>query len=212
MSRKITNTGVYIPYNGITVIHKVHHKHRDLMQRIERTIKRSPTVSRFWSALPAKSYHMTLHDVDSQLGVSDEIWIATANARTDTWKALSRELDNYRHFKPVGTIRSFYHRGTIGIEVALSYQDTQVAEEIRAKLCNITGTALRRRVYHITLAYQYAEIDPATTPQIVAELETITNLITSSFPALNIELDDAELCSFNTMKAFDTWDGTVWPY
>jgi len=147
--KKINHKGVFLRYEGYSIISKIHPNYLPLADQIEDFLKKS-SFRKSYSALPADTYHITVYTIPNRR------------------KLNAKELD-YRNSRAVCTLERFRDelyiksasleliKGTISIRVELQPSNVQM---IRNELATVYGNPMPHAdTFHMTLAYVFGKME-----------------------------------------------------
>lgn len=216
---KINNNGEYRNFYGWTVISMVEND----LKFIENYISKHNTLSKYFSALPSSSYHMTIYNLwcNGKHFLPHQKKIIEQNFPKEKIKDLENE-SKIGFFNPNGCINDLLYRlhfecqqntfdkctltikqiGYNGSTISIAFdQKLSVFESINTGRNNITkicGENDDMGRYHITLAYRYADLDQATLNVINHEMYILNILLADQ----TITIDKPSVRSFSDMTKF----------
>lgn len=215
---KIDINGKYRKFEGWSVISNL----KNDFTFIENYIKMNNILSRYFSALPSKSYHMTLYNlwcdgaplIPHQLKYIKKNPIVPKNIYSFDFIKSTGCMDNlfYKlHYecnkKSVNKINKIeilnvrYNGNTIRI----SLKNSKVLDNLTVTRNNITKICEnndRMGSYHITLAYKYKDIEKENEDSVKREIDILNMLLTNQ----TMILDRPNLYHFKDMTSFNIVD------
>lgn len=204
-SLKITAKGSYSHFPGVTVIAKVQNKDLDFCKKIYACLVESELITQYYSPLPFESYHMTTNNLFTAKKDGGDDWEAFINQNLTIFQRLHYYL-KANAFNPQITITTTIVEGVIQLIGELPKDQIVIINAFASEF------DLRDRipsVFHITLAYQYKNIPIEALNAIKKQLtEKLKHILTSQ----PLQLNPPQLCYFNDMTAFITWDGSSSPF
>ena len=222
---KINLDGTYAPFYGWSVISN---SCTDL-KFLENYIRKHNWLSHYFSALPSKSYHMTIYNIWSngkhllphqnkflkQNFTKDECIVLEMKSKqiglfnpNDCIDSLLYQIQHKINKKcewkkPIKLkIKNILYNGNT---IRLSLQPTkeiQKADYLRDEITKICGEHDGMGSYHITLAYKYKDINQETANIINQELLNMNALLEEQ----TIILDVPFVCFFENMTEFKPFD------
>ena len=238
MKHKIDQNGHFLPFHGVTIVHKVIQdsssdtndgEHAEIstslvfLANVERFLRQSALLSTYYAPLPSSSYHMTLYSVQNAHEQTLTQWRHYIQQHTDRWCQLHSLLGQplAAHFQPRVLVTKLYHQGSIGLEVALSSQDVQTATQIRQDCVDVMmmPSDERRRVrekarpshtFHVTLAYQTRAIPIEHQWAVQLEIARLMTECTDTMMATTRTTDDKDNTS-NTSTSNKPHDNATTP-
>lgn len=206
-AKKINKKGEFLPYKGITVVCPLSNEQKRNLNKVQKWINSSKTMSKYFSGLPQSSYHMTLYDIITENQLPGDTLKQTLIDGRETLSRLNSFL-SMTTIRPIMEIVNIYASGTIGLR--LSFIDAHVqniAYVCRNSIDTILNRVPREYVFHMTLGYQYKAIEPEDIQNMEEEMKEFKNLILNYCPDTLLKFEEARLCYFNDMLSFVTWNG-----
>jgi hypothetical protein len=224
MNIKINSDGKYLTYPGYTVIAMTKEK----FVKIEEHIKNS-VLSKYYSALPHESYHMTLFNIWSKNAnlppklrkeMDPRITTEEAKARlcqgsdiyveslgTYFFEKLRFEIDDacnkisWENFtvKPKG----IYASGTLGVEVEVCKSMVENVKSIK-EVCKKHCGKDDKFPFHITFAYKYKEVETHDVEEVKRKIFELRDMLPKHF-----ELQEPGTYEFNDMTYFGRISDTM---
>jgi hypothetical protein len=191
--RKIDNEGNYLPFSGYTIVSHIMHPppkpFTDLVNYLS-----SSELQKYYSFPPATSYHVTINPLEN---IHDE--------HKSLLHDQQRKLIE-RNSSTICTAEKLIRSRVIRIDVQFKKDDNnQNFENIIQNVRSIElqqANILKKDTmpWHLTLAYQYKDIEgDETKTRLDQIIETIPQ--SSSFP-FDIPLDHIRICHFDDMTQF----------
>ncbi|CAH1795302.1 unnamed protein product [Owenia fusiformis] len=193
--QKINEKGEYLPFYGYTCIAMC--KNNDQLKDLERFIA-SSTLKKYFSPLPVSSYHMTLYNIwchkDSLIppimqwmnrtGVNDlnsSYWLPKEALHTELESAdnLAKNKLSEISVKVIPKLEFRSPHLTLFVDI-LGRQDKDKVDQFRNECTKIFGhddDALMQIGYHITLAYQYEEVEEEDITQYNKDIQKLESMI-----------------------------------
>ena len=204
--RKINKKGEYTPFPGITIISKISEKDSTFWEDVYNALQSDTLITRYYAILPSSSYHMTTTNLYVQGRMKPEQWKRFIQEHQSRFVELYQRV-NKESFLPEVTLVQCKQKGALQLIVSIPDEQKKkiegVAEEFR--VFNKIPPA-----FHITMAYQYAEIDAAVSEQVQKRIDDIFKSFFNK--RSNFTLKAPRLCYFNDMTAFSDWDGEGFPF
>lgn len=214
---KINTDGTYRPFYGWTVICMVN----DDFKFIENYIAKNETLSKYFSALPSSSYHMTIYNLwcNGKELLNHQQRVLSTRYPQEEWHRLSTEAMTIgKYFNPEHCIDGllyqlyFEARDTWknlklkvkkvhynGNTIRISVKKTDALNKMNKYRATVTNTCEREDgmgSYHITLAYKYKDIEDEVA---IAREVNILNML---LQGQTITLGKPQVCSFADMTKF----------
>ena len=204
---KIDTRGCYQYYPGVAVIANLYNNNMALCHLLHERLSENKQICRYYSPLPASSYHMTAMSVCN----------AKLNGGGDWEKFVADKIPFFRQihqrvqessFSPEISINSFRTRSVI--QGIFSMPDLQ--KDLIMSLASELGL-LEESFFmpHVTFAYQYRAVESELSELIEEE---INKTLWSVFNEYNgpYDLDPLRLCYYDDMCAFITWNAECNPF
>ena len=223
---KINNDGEYRNFYGWTVISMVEND----FKFIENYISKHNTLSKYFSALPSSSYHMTIYSIwcNGKPLLNHQKKFIQKNFPQEKRKDIENESKLIGFFNPNGCINNLLYRlhfecqqntfdkCTLTIKellysggtLKIIFKESPVFDSINA--CRNNNIKVCERddkmgEYHITLAYRYADIDQATLNVINHEIYILNMLLENQ----TITIDKPSVTYFSDMKKFAPFEESL---
>lgn len=203
--KKIDERGNYLDFPGVTVISKINQPHQELWQNIHHFLSTSEVLSHCFSPLPMNSYHMTTCSLATKQEHSND-WVDFISSQRSILKRIHNELIS-RQFSPSIEIKKVIFSPAIQLIVSMPPQQESILQFF-AKTMGLESKV--PNAFHITLAYQYREIDEAIHGKIKDEIEQLATICQQYDK--EITLSPPQLHYFNSMKQFTPWDASNNPW
>jgi len=210
-------TGDYETFGGITCIANVADRYTNPgWARVYDFIENDPVLSKYYTALPVSSYHMTIHPMFTVSGVP-----GSTPRRFDA-ELIKKKLpltafykETVQHpFEPRGKILDTYAQGIIVIAVGIRPEDAKRAYGLRKLIEKLTGmNAIEGYRQHITLAYRKEGFEPDDFVPIQQSLDKLKGILADDVLSnSNGELlfEKAQLMLFHDMALFQPTDPNTW--
>lgn len=171
---KVNHQGKYTPFHGWTVISEL----KEHLGFIEHYIRNS-TMGKYFTSLPADSYHMTLYNIWSEACPP----LKNKNKDKDNiyrlLEQMQAEIDK-QSWKDFQLFHSqiLYTGKILAITFTASDNFTQ-ANNIRNKMTMAAFTEDNMLYYHITLAYQYKNIPEEEATCLNKELSILNSMLSN---------------------------------
>ena len=210
-------TGDYETFGGVTCIANIADRFSNPgWARVYEFIETDPILSKYYTALPVSSYHMTIHPmftVSSVPGSTPRRFDAQLVPSKPAFIKFHEELVNHP-FEPKGKIMDTYAQGIIVIAVELDPEDQKRTFGLRQLIHKLTGLdPIERYGQHITLAYRKSKVD-------VQDFRPLTKSLQQLIAILNNEVlsksggkllfDKAQVMLFHDMALFQPSDPNTW--
>lgn len=192
---KVDTHGRYLPYFGWSTISFIEGGHHSNVNLIEASLKEDPIMSKYFAALPRDSYHVTIHNLwangSQLLPHQKKFLVANYNNNTraslveqsrmkgfwnpdfcmnELLSKIDKALPKLSHPTEL-IIGGVYFTGhTLGIWFAED-SDTTNFDMSRAA-CNQVSEKTERNAYHMTLAYNYTDVN---NEEIGSKLQELNN-------------------------------------
>ena len=214
---KVNNDGSYRNFLGYTTLAMA----KTDISFIENYIKNSPCLSKYYSALPASSYHMTTFNVwchlspllepyKRKLEENNCIKDVYSNINLNYWydpinfmNVLMMQLDifakkyDWTNLK-TSKVKLYANEGTISLSLHLNTENMEKINSFRndcARVCEKDDAGL---VMHLTLAYSYKNILQEDIDTLKEECNKLSIFINN----LEIDFFAPKAYRFNTMKSY----------
>jgi hypothetical protein len=216
---KINNNGEYRNFYGWTVISMVEND----LKFIENYISKHNTLSKYFSALPSSSYHMTVYNIwcNGKGLLNHQKKFIQKNFSVEKRKDIENESKLIKFFNPNGCINDLLYRlhfecqkntfdrctltikeilysgGTLKIIFKESpvFDKINICRNVNTKVCENDD---KMGEYHITLAYRYADVDQSTLNAINYEIYVLNIILADQ----TITIDKPSVMYFSDMKKF----------
>lgn len=212
--RKINETGEYTPFCGWTTISNV----QNSLHFIEKFLVANPILKKYFSALPASSYHMTLYNIwcngkniipyqkqcqkNLIYNPNEYGFYNPQNCMDALLQYLQCILNEEEWDIPVFKCSDMGHWGSNLTILVGGSEDTLInqvqIDRIRQKLMTAVNVDDKMPYYHITLAYQYQEIPENMTENVAIEIKKLYQLVIDN----QILLSKPFIASFKDMTKF----------
>ena len=200
MPHKIDPSGNYLPFSGMTVIAPVNPA-ETIWQEIHTILSSNKTLLRYFSLLPATSYHCTLFSLpDEGMANIARNWRADIKPLLPALSQLQQQLTK----TPISLTPSFKHINAAGVlQIIMTVPQTQ-ADNINQHKADIYGATRYKESTerHITLAYQFKPIKKSHEDSIT---ETLLQVVKKLEQIEDLSLQPAHVCTFKDMTAFTRW-------
>ena len=224
-NKKINVNGEYTPCYGWTSVLDV----KTDLKFAENYIKYNTIISKYFSALPCKSYHMTLYNIWSngrRLLPHQQRCLKMYNEKD--LKEYAKEYNNF--FNPmksmnellyklyytvdkmseykelnIGVKSLVYTGNNIQIQLEMKGESVEKLNSIRKKMIDICEVDDNLCIFHITLGYQYKVINQNDVDILMRELNTL-NLLLNDYV---ITVGRPRICSFKDMTSFDDFEKSL---
>lgn len=210
--QKINNKGEYTNYPGVTVISQIDKRQSAFWDQVHACVSgicfsKSERLTDFYTPLPSESYHMTAVN----LFVEDDYLDKTSWEECLTSRMSFTELDDYcksHSFYPTILRLNIAVSGSIRLLITLPPAQEKLIIDM-AKEFHVKDKM--PDIFHVTLGYQYkfcnAELQQSITKQLKERLVPAINSLSEQ-----LILQPPTLCYFNTMEAYEPWDGKQNPF
>ncbi len=210
--RKINHRGEYTNYPGVTVISQIDKHQLAFWDQIHACVSgiclsESERLVDFYTPLPSESYHMTAVN----LFVKDDYPDITSWEECLTSGMSFTGLETYcknHSFYPSIMGLNVTVSGSIRLLITLPPLHEQLINNL-AKKFDIEHKL--PDVFHMTLAYQYKFCNTKLQQSMKEQLKE--RLVQALKPLTErLRLQPPTLCFFNTMEAYEPWDGQQNPF
>jgi hypothetical protein len=216
---KINTNGEYTKFYGWSIILPVEND----LKFIENFIKNNNVLNKFFSGLPSSSYHMTLYNLWSNGNelIPHQKEFIKKNFSEIEQKELEIKSKSLEFFNPKGCINDLlfklhficdqsmitnlkfkinkvvYTGNTLQIllESSVLFDNINKLRQVFTNVCQFDDNM---KLYHITLAYKYKDIDEESNKKIVHEICILNMLLDQQ----TIILNKPFVCYFSDMKEF----------
>ena len=224
-NKKINVNGEYTPCYGWTSVLDI----KTDLKFAENYIKYNTIISKYFSVLPCKSYHMTLYNIWSngrRLLPHQQRCLKMYNEK-DLKEYASKYNDFFNPMKSMNEllyklyytvdkmsdwkelklkVQSLVYTGNnIQIQLEMKGKNIDTLNSIRKKMINICEIDDNLCVFHITLGYQYKTINQDDIEILQRELNTLNVLLYNYV----IIVDRPRICSFKDMTSFDDFEKSL---
>ena len=213
---KINKDGSYRKFYGWTIIsHLISN-----FKFIENFISHNEILNKYYSALPASSYHLTIYNIWSN-------GKGLLNHQKQVLKNKSDKLDDFtkqalikgKFFNPHNCINDLLYRLyyecnkntwnnieikikniTVGntLQIVIDEINNDRLNDLRKKATDICERDDKMKCFHITLAYKYKKVDDLDVDRVKYEITVLNTLLTNQ----KFQLGKPVVCSFENMKKF----------
>ena len=218
MLYKINDRGEFLPFYGWTAIMEIENS----VSFIEKFIESNSVLKKYFSPLPAKSYHMTLYNIwcNGRELLPYQKWYINEKFPKNIEEYINKSK-NYGLFNPNNCMEALLqhlqclldeewektvfkccnisHQGsTLTIFVEGNEDRLQHINKLRQNFISSTGIDDNMSYYHITLAYQYKDIPVEDKNKVLYEIKNLSNLMNN----YEFNLTKPFVASFNDMTKF----------
>ena len=205
--RKINSEGQYLTFPGVTVVASIDKIDQSLWRLVYETLIKIEGLNDYFSPMPYECYHMTTNNLFTKDEIGPEKWHSFLTSNSSYFQSLHRHLAE-NSFIPNISIQSVITDGAIQILVTLPQEQQDIIEEIASIHQSESGIP---SFFHITLAYQYKDIQA----ELLEQFNLVLNQeLLSIFKAhkQTLSLAPPKLCFFNDMTKFTPWTGEEYPF
>lgn len=223
---KINSDGTYREYYGWTIITNVHGSYKI----IENFVGKNNVLSKYFSALPSSSYHVTLYNLWSNrtpLLYQQKNHISS-EVLCDKKEELISHSNSIGFFNPDGCLDGLfstisnmckehewenvtlkvnkvsYTGGTISISIGETGK-YKTMDSLRGDLIDLCDKDDGLRNYHVTIAYKYKNIPDEDICRIKHEISILDILLSGQ----TFSMEKPNLCSFKSMGSFESYSSNL---
>lgn len=215
---KIQPNGIYERFCGYTVIANVENDFRNIEEYIRKSV-----LSKYFSALPSSSYHITIYNIWANTNpLLKQQKNAVDNEPSHFFREkLQQQSKSIGFFNPNGCLdklfrdihilcqtngwnqiqlvidKIYYNGKTLGLTLYQT-QDIQTMTNLRSKLIDTCGRNDCMGGYHITLGYKYRELNEN-------EVHDAIKHLNSKLSKKVINISMPRLCSYEDMTFFQSY-------
>lgn len=206
---KLNKKGTYTEFPGVTVVAPTSTNNLQFWEAIYNFLNQNELVTEHYSLLPHASYHMTTHNLYTKEHTpTPHGWNKFIDDNLAFFETLQNQISTLLDFSPEITISGHIITDNV-IQLVVEVPEMQ-HEKINnlAEFFNIQH--LMPPVFHVTLAYQYKELDQISKNKIALDLSNQISALLPLTPPLHMY--PPALTYFNDMTQFIPWDGTFNPF
>ena len=203
-TKKLDNTGNFLPFPGFTVVADVYSGNVALFERLHNRLA-SSIIAEYNSLLPVESYHITQFAVISKKKLNPAQWSTWIKNNMRSMRGLHVALES--RTEPFTFRIAGVHGRLLSLEMEVDPAAIQAQFNV-AKSFNLEKEIPRK--FHCSLGYQYKEFpDKETAAAVEAEFWKIIEEELSATAIL--QADKPKLCYYESMLQFVPWDGSKVP-
>lgn len=201
---KIDNRGNYCYFPGVTVVCPISEESNSIGELLYSMMTSEP-ISRFYSALPSDSYHMTTMSICdwktyllSNPGKNTVDFINSIDGMLSMYQKYHSSISS-NPFRPVLEFKKIIVSSVIILEGTISTSHADIVQKVA------TEHSLNSCIpwaFHVTLGYQYKSVTETEQREVYSIVKSC--LETNSMKS--IQFDTHELCYYNDMTKFIPWD------
>ncbi|BBH52048.1 DUF1868 domain-containing protein [Fluviispira sanaruensis] len=209
--KKIDSSGKYSQFPGITVISKVNKDNHKMWDEIEQKLSQDQLITKYFSLLPAKSYHMTTINLFTKRnhgGQNGKDWNSFIKLKKPLLKNLKIYLEKNAfepHLKRVELLKTRV-TSVISLKVPLEYAQM---EKIQMTAAHFSLESKIPKPFHITLAYAYKKIPKKIYLKIIENINKILNPILYTYRDKSVTFEVPKINYFLDMTAYNEWNESI---
>jgi hypothetical protein len=203
---KISVSGQYTEFPGVSVISKTSIENEGFWKRLHEVLSKSSLVCRYFSPLPYESYHLTTIDLCTEMANGGDDWGQFITDRLSAFKKLHTVLNENKIYPQI-RLKSIRSSSVIQLYFDIPQEQRDAINRI-AESFNLAHKVPKEM--HITLAYQYKLITGNDDEQLKKYLEEEIQQIFDENPSITLE--SPALSYFNSMEDFKLWDAKKNPF
>lgn len=203
-SHKIDSQGKFLPFSGVTVVAKAQEADKDLWKKVYESLSQNQLITQYYSLLPASSYHMTTINLFTKDEFND--WGNFVSNILPGFQTLHAGLQKAA-FEPTVVPETPLVFGVIMIRFRM---DSSQQSKIYSVAKEFSVEDKVPNEFHVTLAYAYKKIPNSDLKKIAEDMNQL--LITAFKDHPSVKFNSPELCYFNDMTQFFSWDGKSNPF
>ena len=205
--RKIDERGCYQYYPGVTVVANLYDNNEALCKALHERLSENELICRYYSPLPASSYHMTAMSVCNAKFNGRGNWEKFVADKIPFFRKIHSRVEEVS-FSPQISVDRFRTKSVIqGIFTMPDLQKNLIMSLSRE-------FGLQDEPFftpHVTLAYQYRTLEFELSELIEQEIQTILFGVFKEHDDPYF-LAPLRLCYFDDMQKFITWNGDRNPF
>ena len=215
---KVNIHGRYLPYSGWSTISFIENGHNSNVNLIETSLKEDHVMSKYFAALPRDSYHVTIHNLwangnrllphqnrflEAKYGNDERATLIEQSRRKGFWNpdfcmnALLKKIDKALPKLSSPTeliIGGVYFTGhTLGIWFSADSDTSNF--DLSRNACINASEKMEDVQYHMTLAYNYKDVD-------VEEVRTKLQEVNNKLAGIRVRMADPFVSYFSDMTMF----------
>lgn len=203
---KIGPAGVYLPFPGFSTVASVinHNEKNKLFKTLHMRLNDSPIVTKYFALLPLDSYHITIINIETKTGKSEEGWKFWFQNQVD------RLMDAHSLFEEKSRDFNFRIASVDGSSTTprlTLFAAVDTESEITLKgVVDSVGYLKHVPVqgFHITLGYQYNPYENYTVFPMIkqAVVAALVGAFGESYQTIIFSANKPKVCYFPDMKEF----------